>query len=121
MVLLGFCDSLWGNSTLEGIAAGLPMVTWPVAAEQFYNEKLVTQVLKIGVGVGAQKWVRVVGDSVKKEAIEKAVTQMMVGEEAEEMRNRARVLAEQARRANEKGGSSHSDLNALIEELSSQS
>ncbi|XP_008245758.1 PREDICTED: scopoletin glucosyltransferase-like [Prunus mume] len=108
------------NSTLEGIAAGLPMVTWPVSAEQFYNEKLVTQVLKIGVGVGAQKWcIKVVGDIVKREAIEKAVTQIMVGEEAEEMRSRAKGLAKQARRAIEKGGSSHSDLNALIEELSS--
>ncbi|CAB4320859.1 unnamed protein product [Prunus armeniaca] len=117
----GFVTHCGWNSTLEGIAAGLPMVTWPVSAEQFYNEKLVTQVLKIGVGVGAQKWVRVLGDSVRKEAIEKAVTQIMVGEEAEEMRNRARVLAEQARRTIEKGGSSHSDLNVLIEELSSQS
>ncbi|KAM1345370.1 hypothetical protein ACFX15_034109 [Malus domestica] len=115
----GFVTHCGWNSTLEGIAAGLPMVTWPVSAEQFYNEKLVTQVLKIGVGVGAQKWVMVVGDSVKKEAVEKAVRRIMVGEEADEMRSRARELAEQAKRAIEKGGSSHSDLNALIEELSS--
>ncbi|TQD81811.1 hypothetical protein C1H46_032622 [Malus baccata] len=67
----GFVTHCGWNSTLEGIAAGLPMVTWPVSAEQFYNEKLVTQVLKIGAGVGAQKWIRVVGDSVKKEAVEK--------------------------------------------------
>ncbi|CAB4320860.1 unnamed protein product [Prunus armeniaca] len=115
----GFVTHCGWNSTLEGIAAGLPMVTWPVSAEQFYNEKLVTQVLKIGVGVGTQKWIRVVGDSVKNEAIEKAVTQIMVGEEAEKMRSRAKGLAEQARRAIETGGSSHSDLNALIEELMS--
>ncbi|CAL2279169.1 unnamed protein product [Prunus armeniaca] len=117
----GFVTHCGWNSTLEGIAAGLPMVTWPVSVDQFYNEKLVTQVLKIGVGVGAQKWcIKVVGDIVKREAIEKAVTQIMVGEEAEEMRSRAKGLAKQARRAIEKGGSSHSDLNALIEELSSQ-
>ncbi|BBH09605.1 hypothetical protein Prudu_022152 [Prunus dulcis] len=82
------------------------MVTWPVSAEQFYNDKLVTQVLKIGVGVGDQKWVRVEGDSVKREAIEKAVTQIMVGEEAEEMRSRSKGLAEQARGVIETGGSS---------------
>ncbi|CAB4290533.1 unnamed protein product [Prunus armeniaca] len=115
----GFVTHCGWNSTLEGIAAGLPMVTWPVSAEQFYNDKLVTQVLKIGVGVGDQKWVRVEGDSVKREAIEKAVTQIMVGEEAEEMRSRSKGLAEQARGVIEKGGSSHFDLNALIEELSS--
>ena len=44
------------NSTLEGISTGLPMVTWPAATEQFYNEKLVTEILKIGVPVGAKKW-----------------------------------------------------------------
>jgi len=28
------------------------IVTWPVFAEQFYNEKLITQVLKFGMPVG---------------------------------------------------------------------
>ncbi|PWA50755.1 UDP-glucuronosyl/UDP-glucosyltransferase [Artemisia annua] len=30
------------------------MVTWPQFQDQFYNEKLVVQVLRIGVSVGAQ-------------------------------------------------------------------
>ncbi|KAG6432956.1 hypothetical protein SASPL_104552 [Salvia splendens] len=37
------------NSTLEGVCAGLPMVTWPLFAEQFFNDKLVTEVLGVGV------------------------------------------------------------------------
>nr|UHH90530.1 UDP-glycosyltransferase [Nicotiana benthamiana] len=44
------------NSTLEGISAGVPMVTWPLFAEQFFNEKLVTDVLKTGVDVGSMQW-----------------------------------------------------------------
>ncbi|KAJ7967489.1 Glycosyltransferase [Quillaja saponaria] len=116
----GFVTHCGWNSTLEGVSAGVPMVTWPVSAEQFYNEKQVTQILKIGVGVGVQKWVRMVGDSIKKEAIEKAVNQIMVGEEAEEMRNRAKALADIARLAVEAGGSSYSDLNSLIQELGSR-
>ena len=36
------------NSFLEGVTAGLPMITWPIFAEQFYHEKFVTEVLKIG-------------------------------------------------------------------------
>lgn len=113
----GFVTHCGWNSALEGISAGLPMVTWPVFAEQFYNEKLITDVLKIGVGVGVQQWVRLVGDRIKREALEKAVKEIMVGERAEEMRSRAKVLGEMARRAVEEGGSSYSDLGALIEEL----
>ena len=68
------------------------MVTWPMVAEQFYNEKLVTEVLKIGVGVGAHQWIKVMVDDIKKEEIKVAVRLIMVGEEAEEIRSRAKAL-----------------------------
>ncbi|KAL8541447.1 hypothetical protein ACS0TY_002641 [Phlomoides rotata] len=48
-------DCGW-NSILEGICVGVPMVTWPVFAEQFYNKKLMTEVLRTGVSVGNKKW-----------------------------------------------------------------
>ena len=115
----GFVTHCGWNSTLEGVAAGVPMVTWPVAAEQFYNEKLVTEVLKIGVGVGVQKWVRTVGDFVRREAVEKAIRRVMVGEEAEEMRKRAKELGEMGKKAVAENGSSYSNLDGLIEELKS--
>ncbi|EEF43645.1 UDP-glucosyltransferase, putative [Ricinus communis] len=67
------------NSTLEAVSAGLPMAIWPVSAEHFYNEKLIIEVLRIGVAVSAQNWLPLVGDCVKKEAIKKAVTQVKVG------------------------------------------
>lgn len=105
------------NSTIEGIAAGKPMVTWPVSAEQFFNEKLVTNVLKIGVAVGVQQWVTVYGDRITSGAVEKAVTRIMTGEEAKEMRSRVEALGGMAKRAIEEDGSSYSNLNALIEEL----
>ncbi|KAL6213380.1 hypothetical protein ACLB2K_012827 [Fragaria x ananassa] len=109
------------NSILEGVSAGVPMITWPVSAEQFYNEKLVTQILGIGVPVGAQKWED--GSlqseaSLKREAIEKAVTEFMVGNIQEEMRTRVLALGEMARRAVAEGGSSFSGLTVLIEEVS---
>ncbi|KAA0031313.1 scopoletin glucosyltransferase-like [Cucumis melo var. makuwa] len=80
----GFITHCGWNSTLEGVVAGVPMVTWPVAAEQFYNEKLVTEVLKIGVGVGVQKWVRTIGDFINSEVVEKKIGRIMEGEEAED-------------------------------------
>ena len=113
----GFVTHCGWNSTLEGVTTGVPMVTWPLSAEQFYNEKLVTRVLKVGVDVGVRQWIRVVGDSIKRDAIENAVKRIMVGEETDGMRSKAKVLGEMAKRAIEEGGSSYFDLNALIEEL----
>lgn len=115
----GFVTHCGWNSTLEGVAAGVSMVTWPVAAEQFYNEKLVTEVLKTGVGVGVQKWAPGVGDFIGSEAVEKAIRRIMEEEEGEEMRNRATELAKKAKRAVGKDGSSYSNLDSLIEELKS--
>lgn len=107
------------NSILEGISAGVPMVTWPIFAEQFYNEKLVNQILKTGVPVGAKKWSRTpsLEDLIKCDAIEKALREVMVGKEAEERRKRAKKLKKKAYMAVEEGGSLYSDLTALINEL----
>ncbi|KAK1567815.1 hypothetical protein Q3G72_017050 [Acer saccharum] len=113
----GFEKRLEGKGLIIRGWAPQAMVTWLVSAEKFYNEKPVTEVLKIGVGVGVQQWARLVGDFVKREAIEKAVNEVMVGDRAGEMRNRTKALGDMARRAIEKEGSSYSDLNALIEEL----
>ncbi|XP_050208846.1 scopoletin glucosyltransferase-like [Mercurialis annua] len=112
----GFVTHCGWNSTLEGISAGVAMVTWPVGGEQFYNEKLVTEVLRIGVSVGVQQW-SFYGDGVKSECIEKAINRVMEGAEAEEMRGRAKKLGRMAREAVEDGGSSFTDLDALIHEL----
>ncbi|KAL6956995.1 hypothetical protein U1Q18_049165 [Sarracenia purpurea var. burkii] len=116
----GFMTHCGWNSMLEGVTAGVPMITWPLFAEQFYNEKLVTDILRVGVGVGAREWCRWPEDSkiyVNKEDIEKAVTRLMVGEKTEEMRSRAKALGDMAKKAVEKDGSSYTDLSALLEEL----
>ncbi|KHN12231.1 UDP-glucose flavonoid 3-O-glucosyltransferase 7 [Glycine soja] len=103
------------------MTAGVPMVTWPIFADQFFNEKLVSEVLKIGVPIGVKKLVGLQGDSIACDAVEKAVKRIMIGEEAIETRNKAKVLSHLARQSIEEGGSSYSDLKALIEELSSLS
>ncbi|XP_065875728.1 scopoletin glucosyltransferase-like [Euphorbia lathyris] len=114
-VVGGFVTHCGWNSTLEGISAGKQMVTWPVSAEQFYNEKLVPEVLKIGVSVGVKQWGKFHGDEIKSEDIEKRIRRVMEGEEVEAMRSRARKLGKMAREAVENGGSSYSDFNALVD------
>nr|UXY92008.1 UDP-glycosyltransferase UGT10 [Glycyrrhiza glabra] len=110
------------NSTVEAVSAGVPMVTWPVHGEQFYNEKLVTQVRGIGVEVGAEEWSAIgFGEREKvvcRESIEKAVRRLMGGgDEAEKIRRRARELGDKAMQAVREGGSSHNNLTALIDDL----
>ncbi|XP_074277112.1 scopoletin glucosyltransferase-like [Silene latifolia] len=109
------------NSTLEGISAGVPMVTWPIFAEQFCNEKLVTDVLKIGVSVGVKKWSRMpfIKDLISREVIETALREITEREVVEELRQRAKQLKEKAWNAMADGGPSYSDLSALIDELRS--
>ncbi|KAG5055613.1 hypothetical protein AAZX31_03G167900 [Glycine max] len=119
----GFITHCGWNSTLEAICAGVPMVTWPLFGDQFFNEILVVQILKVGVKVGAEstiKWGKEeeIGVQVKKEDIERAIESLMdETNESEERRKRIKELAEVAKRAIEKGGSSHSDVTLLIQDI----
>ncbi|KAI8563247.1 hypothetical protein RHMOL_Rhmol03G0097900 [Rhododendron molle] len=111
------------NSTLEGVCAGVPMMTWPMFAEQFCNEKLVVQVLRIGVSVGGgvpMQWgeENKVGVLVKKDVVKEGIDDLLDGgEEGEVRRERARKLGDMARRAIEEGGSSHLNMNLLIQDI----
>ncbi|XP_047983596.1 scopoletin glucosyltransferase-like [Salvia hispanica] len=106
------------NSTLESVCAGVPMVTWPLFGEQFFNEKLVTEVLGTGVSVGNKRWMMRDSEGVERDAVARAVEEVMVGRGAAEMRRRAQNCKDVAKKAVEEGGSSYNNLNALIEELS---
>ncbi|XP_048334831.2 soyasapogenol B glucuronide galactosyltransferase [Ziziphus jujuba] len=117
----GFLTHCGWNSILEGINAGLPMITWPLFAEQFFNEKLVTDVVRVGVSLGLKEW-RQWGyegtEVVKRQEVEKAVRLLMGdGEEAAEMRKRVSELKDAANKAVEIGGSSQTNLMDLINEL----
>ncbi|XP_027349983.1 UDP-glycosyltransferase 73C2-like [Abrus precatorius] len=123
----GFLTHCGWNSTLEGISAGVPMITWPLFADQFFNGKLVTQVLKTGVSLGVEvplKWGKEekIGVLVKKEDIKRAICMAMDdGEESKERRERASEHSEMAKKAVEKGGSSHLNMTLLIQDIMQQS
>ncbi|KAJ6404895.1 hypothetical protein OIU84_012965 [Salix udensis] len=117
----GFLTHCGWNSILEGVCAGLPMVTWPIFAEQFYNEKLITQVLKLGVPVGSETWKVWANEEsplINRDKIEKAVKFVMGDtDKAMEMRKQASRLAAFAKMTIEEGGSSCNDIKALIEDI----
>ncbi|KAI3512155.1 hypothetical protein L1887_19384 [Cichorium endivia] len=117
----GFITHCGWNSTLEGISAGIPMVTWPHFADQFLNERFITDVLKIGVRIGAEVPVSF-GERdnlkvmVKREDVKRAVEGIMSDdEEGKARRRRARELGEMSKRAMEKGGSSYLNMTSMIQ------
>ncbi|CAI8583845.1 unnamed protein product [Vicia faba] len=100
------------------------MITWPMFADQFFNEKLLVDVLKIGVSVGSKLnkfWLGIVEEIVvKREEIAKAVEILMGNDqEGKEMRTRAKKLGDAAKRTIEEGGDSYNNLVQLIDELKS--
>ncbi|KAF8395305.1 hypothetical protein HHK36_019248 [Tetracentron sinense] len=122
----GFLTHCGWNSTLEGVCAGVPMITWPLFSDQFYNEKIAVQIWRIGVRVGVEIPVPLgeeekVGVFVKREQVKKAIERLMDGgEEGKERRKRARELQEMANRAMEVGGSSHFSMTLLIQDIMHQ-
>nr|AXH01351.1 UGT73C [Eschenbachia blinii] len=110
-----FLTHCGSNSLVEGICAGVPMITWPQYQEQFYNEKFVVNVLKTGVSIGEQKKPRM---AMTSEEISKAIEIVMEqGSEGEERRKRAKELGEMAYQAIEDGGSSYRNVTRLIQDI----
>ncbi|XP_009800394.1 UDP-glycosyltransferase 73C4-like [Nicotiana tabacum] len=122
----GFLTHCGWNSSLEGITAGMPMITWPMFAEQFCNERLIVNVLKTGVRAGIENPVMFgeeekVGAQVSKDDIKKVIEEVFGEEEEAEMRRkRAKKLGEMAKRAVEEGGSSYFNLTQLIQDVTEQ-
>ncbi|KAJ7976879.1 Glycosyltransferase [Quillaja saponaria] len=119
----GFLTHCGWNSILEGISAGVPLITWPVFADQFFNAKHVTQVLKIGVRIWEDEpgWGQEEKIVVKKEDIKSAIEKVIdEGEESEARRKRVRQLGDMANHAVEEGGSSHVNLSLFIQDIMQQ-
>lgn len=123
----GFMTHCGWNSVLESVSSGVPMITWPLFAEQFYNGNFVLTHWKIGVGVGVESGLawgeeEKIGVLVRRDRVEKVVSQFMIngGEEVEGMRKRASKLSELAKIAVSKGNSSYVNVGLLIDDLLNQ-
>lgn len=116
----GFLTHCGWNSVLEAIVAGVPLVTWPLLAEQFYNEKFV-ELLMTGVRVGADVWnsgFEIKSPLVGRETIEKSLSKLMdASDESLMIRRRAEEIGVMARGAVMDGGSSFNQVIDLIEEM----
>ncbi|KAK4382824.1 7-deoxyloganetic acid glucosyl transferase [Sesamum angolense] len=91
-----FTHSGW-NSTLEGIAAGMPMICWPYFADQTINSRFVSDVWKVGLDMK---------DSCDRMIVERMVRDIMEVRR-DEFLERALHMAELAKKAISEGGTSH--------------
>lgn len=98
------------NSTMESIAAGVPMICWPFITDQQVNSRFVSAVWGVGLDMKDES-----GRSVK------MIRDAMEGDRAEELRRSASEMAEKAKRSVEEGGDSFLNLRKLIQHIESLS
>ncbi|XP_030449081.1 UDP-glycosyltransferase 88B1-like [Syzygium oleosum] len=106
----GFVTHCGWNSVLEAVSAGMPMLAWPLYAEQRHNRVLLVKEMRIALPVDESE-----GGLVSSEEVEKRVSELMEGEEGKMVRERALNMKEEAKAALSPGGSSQSALAGLID------
>ncbi|OVA07609.1 UDP-glucuronosyl/UDP-glucosyltransferase [Macleaya cordata] len=100
---------------MESVCASVPILAWPMAADQYLNARMVVEHLGVGVRVLARNGS--VRGFVSSRSVENMVRELMEGEKGKEVRNKAKEVGEAARMAMEEGGSSWRSLDLLIEEV----
>lgn len=97
----GFLTHCGWNSALESIVLGVPMVTWPLFAEQRMNAVLLTEGLKVALRPKFNE-----NGVAEREEIAKVIKGLMVGEEGNEIRERIEKIKDAAADALKEDGSS---------------
>ncbi|XP_048332445.2 UDP-glycosyltransferase 88F4 [Ziziphus jujuba] len=106
----GFVTHCGWNSVLESVVAGVPMVAWPLYAEQHLNRNVLVEDIAVAVAVEQRE-----GDGfVSGDELEKRVRELMESEKGRELRERSKKMKEMALGALGEFGSSTLALKRFI-------
>ncbi|XP_030971494.1 UDP-glycosyltransferase 87A1-like [Quercus lobata] len=113
----GFWSHCGWSSTREGMLCGLPFLTFPIIFDQILNSKLIVEDWKIGWRVKQDVGMN---NLVSRVEISRLVQKFMnfENDEVKEIRTRASEFQQICQRAIAKGGSSETNINAFIQDLS---
>ncbi|CAL5048444.1 unnamed protein product [Urochloa decumbens] len=116
----GFVSHCGWNSVMECLAAGKPILAWPMIAEQHLNARHVVNILGAGVRIDTKPGgMAAAGDVVGRAEVEEKVRELMdaEGEAGRKMRERAVWAQREAMSAVGEGGASRVALRELVDEL----
>ncbi|VVA99318.1 unnamed protein product [Arabis nemorensis] len=112
----GFLSHCGWNSTQESICVGVPILAWPMMAEQPLNAKMVVEEIKVGVRVETEDGS--VQGFVTREELSRKIKELMEGETGKIARRNVKEYSKMAKAALVQGvGSSWKNLDLLIEKL----
>ncbi|KAJ4828618.1 hypothetical protein Tsubulata_041751 [Turnera subulata] len=105
----GFLTHCGWNSTLESVVNGVPLIAWPLYAEQKMNAVMLTEDIKVALRPKA----RGKDGVIDREEIAHVVRSLMEGEDGKKVRNKMKDLKEAAAKALSEDGSSAKALSEL--------
>jgi UDP:flavonoid glycosyltransferase YjiC (YdhE family) len=105
------------NSTLEAIMSALPMICWPLYAEQAMNKVIMVEEMKIAVSLDGYEE----GGLVKAEEVEAKVRLVMETEEGRKLREKLVETRDMALDAITEGGSSEMAFDKFMRDLEESS
>ncbi|KAL5718550.1 hypothetical protein ACHQM5_011439 [Ranunculus cassubicifolius] len=109
----GFVTHCGWNSVLESIRAGVPMVAWPLYAEQKVNRVFMVEEMKVALPMNASE-----NGIVKASEVERRVRDLMDSDVGKVVRDQTLRMCEDSKTMLSEGGSSVRALNELAKSWS---
>lgn len=109
----GFLSHCGWNSTIESLTNGVPIIAWPLYAEQKMNATMLADEIGVAIRPGIFPGKKV----VKREEIEGMVRMLMQTNEGKGIRENAKKLKMSAENALKEGGSSYNSICELVKNI----